>query len=719
MRLRRIAGTKEKLLDYKNIIIMKPAEKKGLWREYFGNDNKIILEIGCGRGLFITTAAKLYPHNNYIGLELREEMVYDCVRRLGDELPTNLAFLWQEASLLTEIFAQGEVDKIYLNFSDPWPKTKHHKRRLTHPRFLRLYQEILAPDGEINFKTDNEDLFRFSLLQFKDKGFRVSDIDWDYPFQAAFEDVATEYENRYRKQGKPIYRLTAKQPPLEDKEQKKMKYISTRNNYKEVNAAAAIRSGMVPCGGLFVPVEIPAWQGTWQELAEFNYQELAEKILKLYLTDFMPEDIIKIVKESYNEQNFRNPEVAPLVHLTDNKYILELWHGPTAAFKDMALQIMPRLLVQSVAIEGDKKEVDILVATSGDTGKAALEGFKNIDGIKVIVFYPHNGVSRAQYLQMATTDGNNTNVVAVKGNFDNCQTGVKEIFGNADMAKRLALQNKEFSSANSINWGRLLPQIIYYFWAYGQMLKQDALKAGEAMNVVVPTGNFGNILAGYYAKAMGLPIKTMICASNSNKVLTDVLQTGTYDRRRDFVKTTSPSMDILVSSNFERFLFAMSNGDGNMVARCFNDLNTKGIFTVPEEVKANWQKVMVGGYAEEAEVKKTIGDTFKNNGYALDPHTAVAVKVCEDYMHENTDDTPVVIVSTASPYKFGRAVLEAIEGTAPAAEMAEAQVLAHLSEVIKTPVHYALAEVENKPILHKTVVDVSEMPAIVAKILEI
>lgn len=717
MRLRRVAGTRERLRNYDQLVVFQAAEQKGHWHQYFGNERPICLEIGSGRGRFAINSAKTFPEKNYVALELREEMIMDSIDRMNGEYPPNLRFLWNNAMDLSDIFAPGEVDTIYLNFSDPWPKRRHAKRRLTHVSFLSGYRRILREDGELILKTDNRNLFLFSQNQLIEAGFRLYEVDENYPLQGAAGDLPTEYEMRFRRRGEPIFRLVAKpEQRAANMEVNRMKYISTRGNVAPQTGAAAIRSGMVPGGGLFVPETIPVFPYSWDELKAMNYQQLAERVLALYLTDFSEEDIKRIVKESYREDNFRDPAVAPLVGINEKMNILELWHGPTAAFKDMALQIMPRLLVHSVALDGGSKEVDILVATSGDTGKAALEGFKNVEGIKIIVFYPHQGVSRAQYLQMATTDGENTSVVAVKGNFDNCQTGVKEIFGDKDFAERLAAKGKEFSSANSINWGRLLPQIVYYFWSYGELLRQGKVRPGDAFNVVVPTGNFGNILAGYYAYRMGLPVHRFVCASNSNKVLTDVLTTGVYDSRRDFVKTTSPSMDILVSSNFERFLYAMSGGNSRLVADSFAALKESGVYTVPKEVKAEWDAVMSGGYAEEEDVKATIGRVFRENGYTLDPHTAVAVKVYEDYAAQNNDEHPVVVVSTASPFKFGRAVLEAITGEAVDLE-SESQVLEKLAEVSGNEIHFALKDVESRPILHNTVVEVAEMPQVVAEIL--
>lgn len=724
MRLRRVPGTKEKLDGYPELFISSD-EKAGKWQEYFAEKGskkpKLAMEIGAGRGLFLTQMATTFTDKNYIGLEICGEVLVNAVQRLEAkslEFPANLAFLWRRAEGISQSFAAGEVDELYLNFSDPWPKKKHEKRRLTHKNFLLDYKKLLADDGRIIMKTDNLPLFKFSLDQFVKSGFRLIEVDYNYPLKGAEGDLPTEYETRFRGMGNPIYRLVAVKNL---KEATSMKYISTRGNSEPINAATAIRAGMVPGGGLFVPESLPEFGYSWDELKAMKYQTLASKIFELFLTDYSAEKIEEIVNASYNK-NFETKEIVPLVAVetgdaVETVNILELWHGPTAAFKDMALQILPRLLVEAVRIEGGGSEVDILVATSGDTGKAALEGFKNIDGIKVICFYPDGGVSKAQYLQMATTAGDNTNVVAVKGNFDDCQTAVKTIFASDDMNGRLADCGKEFSSANSINWGRLCPQIIYYFWSYGELLRQGKVAAGEEFNVVVPTGNFGNILAAYYAKEMGLPIHHLVCASNSNKVLADVLTTGTYDKRRDFVKTTSPSMDILVSSNFERFYFAMTK-DAAAVAKAYADLDKDGLFVADEAVKAKWQEIMTGGYATEEAIAETVNKYFHKFGYTLDPHTAVAVKVYEDYKEKTGDNLQAVIASTASPFKFGRAVLEAITGEEVAID-SETEVLAKLAETAAIPVHFGLADVESLPILHDTVVKVDEIEAIVAKILEV
>ncbi len=495
-------------------------------------------------------------------------------------------------------------------------------------------------------------------------------------------------------------------------------YISTRGGVEPVTASKAIYSGLAPDGGLFVPVEIPKARKEFiASLADLSYQEIAREIFGYYLDDFTPAEMDKIVEAAYGD-NFDDQEIAPLHKLNDDSYILELWHGPTAAFKDMALQALPHLLTASMAKQEPDKEVVILVATSGDTGKAALEGFSDVDKTKIIVFYPDGGVSEVQRLQMATTTGKNTAVVALDGNFDNCQTGVKAIFNNEKFNAKMAEHNYRLSSANSINWGRLLPQIVYYFKAYGAMVKAGAVKMGEPINVVVPTGNFGNILAGYYSKVMGLPVAKFICASNKNKVLTDVLCNGEYNKERDFYRTVSPSMDILISSNFERFVFEMNGRNAEEVASLFAQLNSEGRYHLSDDTLKAMQAVMCGYWTDEDDTLATIGAVYREYNYLMDTHTAVAVHGWEMYKKEHSDVVPAVIDSTANPYKFNKAVYEAIKGAGAGADMDEFAISEALERETGVPIHRGLLNLDKKEVLHNTVIDRGEMLITVARILD-
>lgn len=451
-------------------------------------------------------------------------------------------------------------------------------------------------------------------------------------------------------------------------------YESTRGNLFNQTASQAIALGMVPGGGLFVPTDIPSI--SWEELQGKSYAELARKIMALYVPD-LGEKVITQAAAVYGPDVFDGSNPAPLVNVGDFG-VLELWHGPTAAFKDMALQVLPYLLSASLHRLDQASEVLILVATSGDTGKAALEGFKNVPDTNIMVFYPDGGVSPVQERQMTTTDGRNTYVVAVKGNFDQCQTAVKEIFASQNLKERLASKNAMFSSANSINWGRLLPQIVYYIWTYLQAVETGQVKPGAPMNIVVPTGNFGNILAAYYAQKMGIPFAKLICASNKNNVLTDFFTTGIYQSKRPFYLTMAPSMDILISSNFERFLYEMSGRDAAKVVSWYNDLSASGAFTADKQTLEESRAVIHAGWAEEPQVLATIGKWFNNTGYVFDPHTAVAVKVYEDYVRMTGDTTYTTVVSTASPFKFAANVLKGI--IADPTEVDEWEALNQLAE---------------------------------------
>lgn len=440
-----------------------------------------------------------------------------------------------------------------------------------------------------------------------------------------------------------------------------MLYRSTRNKSVSIESAEAIVKGISQDRGLFVPFEIPNISlDDISELADMDYNKRAVKILSKFLTDFTVEEIEDCVNKAYTTEKFGS-NITPLLKLCSGEYVLELWHGPTCAFKDMALQLLPHLLTTSMKKAGDGKTVFILVATSGDTGKAALEGFCNVEGTKILVFYPENGVSPMQKLQMNTQQGDNVAVCGVKGNFDDAQTGVKSIFTDSEIVSQLANKNMVFSSANSINWGRLVPQIVYYISCYCDLLKSGEIIKGEPINFVVPTGNFGNILAAYYARKMGLPIAKLICASNSNNILTEFINTGQYDRNRPFFTTISPSMDILISSNLERLLFDLSECDDQKVQEMMNKLVAEGSYEVDEKLHAAISEVFYGGYCDDEGTKKVISRNFHEKGYLCDTHTAVAFDVYEQYKAETSDETKTVIVSTASPFKFATSVLRALD----------------------------------------------------------
>ncbi len=445
-----------------------------------------------------------------------------------------------------------------------------------------------------------------------------------------------------------------------------MMYTSTQNNNETVSSAQAIAQGISREGGLFVPDSFPQYDGiTFETLLKLDYRERAKKILSDYLTDFTVEEISDCVDKAYTAEKFGSDNPAPIVSVDykgNELNILELWHGPTCAFKDMALQILPHLLTKSLKKTADGKKAVILVATSGDTGKAALEGFKDVENTEIIVFYPSDGVSPMQKHQMNTTGGNNVGVCAIKGNFDGAQTGVKKIFTTDEVITALESNGLMFSSANSINWGRLLPQIVYYISAYCDMVNAGKIKLGDKINIVVPTGNFGNILAAYFAKCMGMPVNKFICASNSNNVLTDFINTGSYNKNRDFITTVSPSMDILVSSNLERLLYILSNRNDKETADYMTALKTTGEYTVSDEIKKTVLELFSGGFCSEEETLDTISSLYEGASYLSDTHTAVAVNVYDKYVSQTGDNTPVVIASTASPYKFSRAVLSAVEG---------------------------------------------------------
>lgn len=487
-------------------------------------------------------------------------------------------------------------------------------------------------------------------------------------------------------------------------------YISTRENYPEQTGKEVIAQGMVPSGGLFVPQYIP--KVNWQSLKDLSYPELAKTILELYLTEFS-DSILEKAVGVYQAGLFDSENPAPLVQV-GNFGVLELWHGPTSAFKDMALQVLPHLLKESIQSVTTAEKVLILVATSGDTGKAALEGFRDIPGIEIAVFYPEKGVSAVQERQMITTEGLNTKVIAVKGNFDECQSKVKEIFGSQELKRTFQEGKYIFSSANSINWGRLLPQIIYYFWSYFQAVESGQITTGEFINVVVPTGNFGNLLAAYYAKEMGLPIKELICASNQNNVLTEFFQSGIYDRKRPFYLTTSPSMDILISSNFERFLYEMSQRDGEKIRGWFERLQLEGRFEVDSQTFDRAREYVKAGWASEAEVQETIRQVYNEHSYVLDPHSAVAVRVYQDYVETTGDPAYTIIASTASPFKFAGTVLQSIKPEGISEN--EWESLAGLSSLTGWNIPAGLQRLEEKKIQKVEITDPSGIPDLLSKL---
>ena len=475
-----------------------------------------------------------------------------------------------------------------------------------------------------------------------------------------------------------------------------MFYNSTRNSSVKVSSAEAITQGISADGGLFVPESIPKLTpDEIKAIGNMSYAERASFVFSKYLTDFTDAEIHYCTDNAYSTKNFETESIAEIAHLFDGTYMLELWHGPTCAFKDMALQILPYFLTTSAKKINLDKKIVILVATSGDTGKAALEGFKDVEGTSIMVFYPEDGVSPMQKRQMKTQEGGNVGVCALKGNFDDCQNGVKAIFTGNDVKNLLDEKGMMFSSANSINWGRLVPQIVYYISAYAELVKDGEIELGEKINIVVPTGNFGNILAGYYAKHMGIPVNKLICASNINNVLTDFINTGVYDRNRQFYATVSPSMDILISSNLERLLYLLTNRNDELIKEWFRKLATEGRYEVTDDIKAKIKEEFVAGCCDDVQTKKTIHEIYEKYSYTCDTHTAVAVKVYNDYKEETGDTTKTIIASTASPYKFSKAVLEAVQNSK--SDLDEYDMIEKLAELSNMPVPSALSDLRNKP----------------------
>ncbi len=493
-------------------------------------------------------------------------------------------------------------------------------------------------------------------------------------------------------------------------------YASTRDANEKVTASQAILRGLANDGGLFVPTEIPALDVSVEELAKMSYQETAYAVMKQFFTDFTEEELKHCINSAYDSK-FDTEEIAPLVS-ADGAYYLELFHGPTIAFKDMALSILPHLLITSARKNQVKNDIVILTATSGDTGKAALAGFADVEGTKIIVFYPKNGVSPIQEKQMVTQKGKNTFVVGINGNFDQAQTGVKTMFSDKELAKEMDAAGYQFSSANSINIGRLVPQIVYYVYAYSKLYANGVIAKDEKINVVVPTGNFGNILAAFYAKNMGLPIDKLICASNENKVLYDFFSTGAYDKNREFVLTNSPSMDILISSNLERLIYRIAGNDAAKNTTLMKKLSSEGRYEITPEMKAQLEE-FYGNYTSEEETAKVIKDLYEKTGYVIDTHTAVAAGVYGKYKADTKDEeTKTVIASTASPFKFTRSVMEAIDA-GKYSDMSDFALVDELSKIANVSVPQAIEEIRTAPVLHDTVCEVNEMQSVVKKFLNI
>lgn len=488
-------------------------------------------------------------------------------------------------------------------------------------------------------------------------------------------------------------------------------YISTRGDKQVLTASEAILRGLANDGGLYIPREFPNLDIELQELLELDYKELAYEIMKVFLEDFTEEELKSCIEKAYGK-NFSDTRIAPIRNIGDIG-VLELFHGPTLAFKDMALTILPHLMTTAIKKQGVDEKVVILTATSGDTGKAALEGFADVDGTEIIVFYPKNGVSKIQELQMVTQKGKNTHVIGIDGNFDDAQTGVKDIFENDSFNSELSKRGYKLSSANSINIGRLVPQVVYYFWGYMQLVKNDDIKLGDEINFVVPTGNYGNILAGYWAKKLGLPINKLICASNDNNILTDFINTGKYDIDREFIKTISPSMDILVSSNLERLLFELSNAD--FVSNALGNLKSIGNYGIDEEMHNSLKNNFYGGYCNEIDTLKTIEEVNRKYKYIMDTHTAVAYKVYKNYIRDIEDKTKTIVISTASPYKFAKSVLE---GLGANCEAEGADLIYELSKYYEDEIPAGINGIEKEAIMHSNNINNDEMKNAVDKILK-
>jgi threonine synthase len=496
-----------------------------------------------------------------------------------------------------------------------------------------------------------------------------------------------------------------------------MKYVSTRSSSPATTSKEAIIRGIAPDNGLYVPSSFPSLGSAALESSEQEpYVSRATKILRPFLSDYTPAELTAACQAAYSN-NFDTPLVAPVRFLGNEMAVLELWHGPTLAFKDMALQLMPWLLKTAILSEKDPHKIVILVATSGDTGKAALEGFADVEGVSIFVFYPHEGISEIQRLQMVTQRGSNVGVCGVLGNFDDAQSGVKQIFSEPEINDRLERFHFRFSSANSINWGRLAPQIVYYFSAYGDLIVSGKINRGQSINICIPTGNFGNILAAYYAYKCGLPVSKLICASNINKVLTDFIRSGIYDKRREFYKTESPSMDILVSSNLERLLFELADRKAGQILNWMSQLATEGRYQISDNALDQLQSLFYGNFANPFDTTKAIKEAFGKYGYLMDPHSAVGYSVLQKYRKETGDETFTVLVSTASPFKFNRAVLNGIGRDTSNKD--EYSLLQELSSILGQPVPARLAELKSLPEIHQGMCEKQGMAKVILKFLGI
>ncbi|MCQ2524876.1 MAG: threonine synthase [Lachnospiraceae bacterium] len=487
-----------------------------------------------------------------------------------------------------------------------------------------------------------------------------------------------------------------------------MFYTSTRDNSIKLTASEAVLKGLSDDGGLFVPSEIPSLDISLDKLGDMTYQETAYEVMKGFLSDYTEEELKNCINNAYDSK-FDTEEIAPLVE-AEGEYYLELFHGKTIAFKDMALSILPHLLITAAKKNNSDKEIVILTATSGDTGKAALAGFAGVEGTRIIVFYPKHGVSKVQELQMVTQKESNTKVIGVLGNFDDCQSKVKELFADEELKALMNEKGFQFSSANSINIGRLVPQVAYYVYAYGKLVKEGRIKAGDKVNFCVPTGNFGNILAAYFAKNMGLPVNKLICASNDNKVLFDFFKTGEYDKNRDFILTKSPSMDILISSNLERLIYLSTGRDDEKNKSLMADLKEKGKYCISDDMKA-FMTDFVGAYASEEECAAKIKSLYEDTGYVIDTHTAVAAAAYDKYSKECNDDTVAVIASTASPFKFLKSVMTAIDSKNEKCD--DFELIDVLSKTANVDVPQAIEDIRSASIVHDTVCEISEMKKLV------